>query len=1572
MSSLCRCARLCLSRINRLPRALVSHQTHRNATINILQPQALTVSFNSRRNFVQEAQKDEATSSHRSRNVWNPIDDLELVLYHNGNIQLHQILSCLRVFEINGIQNIEDGLKVLRCTGDPLCELHPEKRMKYTEETWKYIQESGIPLEISVYNNKLLVYLENKHKFSPPEYLAMMEKEGVAPNRVTYQLLLAAYCENGDIDHASQILEYMKSQEMATSSTVYNSLITGHFKANDVEGALNMVELMKKSDISPTSETYWSLLQGYAERGELESMKKVIYEADQKAPMTPFQFTGTMFTAVNNGHEFIAFELLEIMNQRNMKFFLDIKTVLCQMLCHGHADIAFKFSQDILKNDIYLMRSLIANFSPGYQDQLLHDYVSSCEPFTIYSLIKCAYLCQKPEWALTLFEWTKDSGIPCRPHMFLPAYLLYVKENNKEGILNILEYASRTITDEKFVARHLLDHIIPVLQSSGETIDEIFKDLRTRDLPKNEIDYAYFWMLVYSDPVKAVEFGKVNNINISLNKTFKGKLDMKEHWKEHFEIMAMCKKNDYKCGNLLEEALLQNRDDAEDILKYFSSLELPVTQLCIDSLKRNGLLDSVSAESVQELLISKRTGAPPTERVDVEELTHLSIGELESLIERKPTFMQAKYLLLQRYCFSEKKEEAEKLATDLERSIYRLPSMCVVTLLHLYADHERDLSNSLKYLTMMECDHPYFHGYKQVLTSICAALVDAGRYEDVMPHIQLYSERHGPVNKRKNTYAINRLASNLGQKVEPSEALSFFEELDRLSFLTAESTKTSFLRSLIKGYIIRGDPDMIVEVFTDIAEKHKIALQYQEIFSFFIEREDTDNLQKVLDSVHSVVGEANTLLTLMYTLVLQDKVPQARELIQSAKLHGRMDVIEMFCSRLIRNKQIKELENMVDVTKSIFKCDRDTMLYLLMKGYVGVGDFASAKNVLLKYEEEGILPSTRTLHYLSKELTANEIDVDFYVPKPVENNAPTAKTDKKSNTAVDSVEPPFYSVVLEKLATRSFKEYLPTLMESDDLKDIEERKKFCKWLHGQSRGGFKFLLEYFVKRGDVAILKLLKRDLQYQLNFEIAEAIANSNPATFIEELDLHTVNLDSHITYHTINTLHRTCPDTYNKVTDMILKSKAVKSPGIVWQHCFLTDPDRADIILQEASEDVKKNLWTTRIAFELVRQNKEDRLLKLLDIAREYDPTSIQKIYECILQLYSKVSDLEKAKQLLDKMEGEGYRRNSLDKVTKKSINRLLNEYNDDRIKEVSSSADTVDLDIKKALKSMQQKRILQYSTDLFDTDERYKDEEKRKQFCYQLLVKQKKRRGVIVIRNLLINRGDYAVVKYLTEDLELGNSTHVAAALANSKPTEIIEQLDLQIPENLNKYITTRVLCILEKRSPDTCAEVVDMMMRNSSKNDFSTVWQYYFIKDPEKAKKVLEEASDEMKEDLKVGECGIEMVQQKKEDRLLQLLDIAREYNPKAVKDVYEYMIQVYALEKDSEKATKLLESLKHEGIDLHKQSTRFTKTALTTLFREKGLELPEKPTVEDSLKSEENAGQSSSSSSHSDVGSSKTA
>ena len=58
-------------------------------------------------------------------------------------------------------------------------------------------------------------------------------------------------------------------------------------------------------------------------------------------------------------------------------------------------------------------------------------------------------------------------------------------------------------------------------------------------------------------------------------------------------------------------------------------------------------------------------------------------------------------------------------------------------------------------------------------------------------------------------------------------------------------------------------------------------------------------------------------------------------------------------------------------------------------------------------------------------------------------------------------------------------------------------------------------------------------------------------------------------------------------------------------------------------------------------------------------------------------------------------------------------------------------------------------------------------------------------------------------------------------------------------------------------------------------------------------------------------------------------------------IEKHIFFILAANKDSEKATKLLESLKLEGIDLHEKSSIYTQKALITLFQEKGLELPEK-------------------------------
>lgn len=83
-------------------------------------------------------------------------------------------------------------------------------------------------MDISHYNTLLKVYIENNHQFSPTEFLENLNKDGISPNRVTYQHLITSYCQNGDITGASRILEYMRDKQLPINKFVFNALVMGH------------------------------------------------------------------------------------------------------------------------------------------------------------------------------------------------------------------------------------------------------------------------------------------------------------------------------------------------------------------------------------------------------------------------------------------------------------------------------------------------------------------------------------------------------------------------------------------------------------------------------------------------------------------------------------------------------------------------------------------------------------------------------------------------------------------------------------------------------------------------------------------------------------------------------------------------------------------------------------------------------------------------------------------------------------------------------------------------------------------------------------------------------------------------------------------------------------------------------------------------------------------------------------------------------------------------------------------------------------------------------------------------
>ncbi|WAR19863.1 LPPRC-like protein [Mya arenaria] len=92
----------------------------------------------------------------------------------------------------------------------------------------------GHSYSIRYYNALLKVMLEHKTDFSVVDFLARLEKAGVAPNRVTLGRCLMKYCRSGNMDAANEILEHMKATETLITKKVYLSIMSGHFAAGRV------------------------------------------------------------------------------------------------------------------------------------------------------------------------------------------------------------------------------------------------------------------------------------------------------------------------------------------------------------------------------------------------------------------------------------------------------------------------------------------------------------------------------------------------------------------------------------------------------------------------------------------------------------------------------------------------------------------------------------------------------------------------------------------------------------------------------------------------------------------------------------------------------------------------------------------------------------------------------------------------------------------------------------------------------------------------------------------------------------------------------------------------------------------------------------------------------------------------------------------------------------------------------------------------------------------------------------------------------------------------------------------
>jgi pentatricopeptide repeat protein len=115
---------------------------------------------------------------------------------------------------------------------------------------------------------------ESKFVSNPMDFLNVLEKAGMKPDKNAYSQLLNHYSAQGDVESAISVFRKLKEQEVPDDRT-YHTLITACINGKDQKSATKILKEMKKEGITPGVESYNVVLGGYVDDGNVSGAMKI-------------------------------------------------------------------------------------------------------------------------------------------------------------------------------------------------------------------------------------------------------------------------------------------------------------------------------------------------------------------------------------------------------------------------------------------------------------------------------------------------------------------------------------------------------------------------------------------------------------------------------------------------------------------------------------------------------------------------------------------------------------------------------------------------------------------------------------------------------------------------------------------------------------------------------------------------------------------------------------------------------------------------------------------------------------------------------------------------------------------------------------------------------------------------------------------------------------------------------------------------------------------------------------------------------------------------------------------------
>jgi len=205
---------------------------------------------------------------------------------------------------------------------------------------------------------------------------------------------------------------------------------------------------------------------------------------------------------------------------------------------------------------------------------------------------------------------------------------------------------------------------------------------------------------------------------------------------------------------------------------------------------------------------------------------------------------------------------------------------------------------------------------------------------------------------------------------------------------------------LVDVHIVNGDLKAAVSEFKRIAAAYNRLPQKFNLTCHLIEQGDDEAIQDVLDTSIEVIGQAKSLYDLGFCFLILGHSAQARKLFETPGLAYDEGLIEFQCLQLRSNDKLDALEDLISMTRSIFRCDRNMMYQHLVSAYKEDPDKVS--EIWLQIQEEGFPPSDSLKLEIAGALKAGGKTVPYHIPVEYVELLKSSEVYKTEKSVVDT------------------------------------------------------------------------------------------------------------------------------------------------------------------------------------------------------------------------------------------------------------------------------------------------------------------------------------------------------------------------------------------------------------------------------------------------------------------------------------------------------------------------------------------------------------------------------------------